>query len=119
WVTDPNPHPFEAIYSSGTMVGPYVAIGTSSNEWLAAPFLGAGYAPTFRGSLVMLDPSDGHIVWQTFTISDQDHNAGASGAPIWSTPTYDPATDTIYATTGNNYSQPTTGTSDAFMALDA
>jgi polyvinyl alcohol dehydrogenase (cytochrome) len=118
WTITPNPHPFAAIWGSGTMVGRYVAIGVSSNEWYA-PVIFPGYHPNFRGSLVLLDPADGHVVWQTYTISDAESAAGASGAPIWSSPTYDPATRTIYVTTGNNYSQPTTGMSDSFIALDA
>ncbi|MCI0458748.1 MAG: PQQ-binding-like beta-propeller repeat protein [Gemmataceae bacterium] len=118
WTTQPNPHPFAAVWGSGTMVGKYVAIGISSNEWFI-PFFDPSYQTSFRGSLVLLDPANGDVIWQTFTISEQENAAGASGAPIWSSPTYDRATNTIYATTGNNYSQPTTGTSDAFMAFDA
>ena len=118
WTTTPNPHPFGAIWGSPTMVGNHVAIGTSSNEWVVASVPGYPCC-TFRGSLAVLDPANGDIVWQTFTISEEENAAGASGAPIWSTPTYDRATKTIYATTGNNYSQPTTGNSDSFIALDA
>jgi polyvinyl alcohol dehydrogenase (cytochrome) len=110
-------NPYATIYGSPTMVGHYVAIGMSSEEEIVAG--NPAYIPTFRGSLVLLDPDDGAIVWQTFTISDQESAAGASGAAIWSTPTYDQATNTIYATTGNNYSEPATGTSDAFIAFDA
>jgi polyvinyl alcohol dehydrogenase (cytochrome) len=43
---------------------------------------------------------------------------GPSGAPIWSSPAIDPKKNIIYATTGDNYSDPATRTSDAFMALD-
>jgi polyvinyl alcohol dehydrogenase (cytochrome) len=118
WTTTPNPHPFAAIWGSPTMVGKYVAIGVSSVEEFVAPFI-PDYAPTFRGSLVLLDPATGHTVWQTYTISDAESIAGSSGSPIWCSPTYDQATNTIYATTGNNYSQPTQGTSDAFIAFDA
>lgn len=118
WTTTPNPHQFAAIWGSATMVGNYVAVGTSSVEEFVAPFI-PNYTPTFRGSMALLDPSTGAIVWQTYTISDAESAAGSSGSPIWSTPTYDRATNTIYATTGNNYSQPTQGTSDAFIAFDA
>jgi polyvinyl alcohol dehydrogenase (cytochrome) len=118
WSVTPNPNPFAAIYGSATLVGNDVAIGTSSNEWIGLATI-PGYVPTFRGSLVLLDPADGHIIWQTFTISPADSAAGAAGAPIWSTPTYDPATNTIYTTTGNNYTQPTTSSSDSFFAVDA
>ena len=43
---------------------------------------------------------------------------GPSGAPIWSSPVVDPVRRALYVTTGNNYSDPPTATSDAFMAMD-
>jgi polyvinyl alcohol dehydrogenase (cytochrome) len=43
---------------------------------------------------------------------------GPSGAGIWSSPTVDLQSRTIYVTTGDNYSDPATNTSDAFMAFD-
>jgi polyvinyl alcohol dehydrogenase (cytochrome) len=119
WTTAPdNPAQFPAIWGSATMVGHYVAVGISSNEWAVAGFV-PGYTPTFRGSLVLLDPSDGHVVWQTFTITAAENAAGATGAAVWGTPTYDRALNTIFAGTSNNYTQPTTGTSDAFIAFNA
>jgi len=119
WTIRPNPHPFAVIWGSPTMVGHNVAMGVSSVEEFYAPFLGPDYHPSFRGSLVLLNPATGDIVWQSYTISDAESAAGSSGSPIWSSPTYDKGTNTIYATTGNNYSQPTQGTSDAFLAFDA
>jgi polyvinyl alcohol dehydrogenase (cytochrome) len=119
WSVRPNPHPYAAIWGSPTMVGNDVAIGVSSVEEFWAPYLSPDYHPSFRGSLVLLDPATGNVIWQTFTISPAENAAGSSGSPIWSTPTYDQATNTIYATTGNNYSEPTQGTSDAFIAFDA
>lgn len=132
WTTRPpspgpvfgDQHPFQSIFGSATMVGNNVAIGISSIEE-AAPLLFAEYPGfTFRGSLVLLDPADGHVVWQTFTVDEpvfqpEFGEFGPSGASIWSTPTYDRATNTIYATTGNNYSRPTTDTEDAIIAFDA
>ncbi len=44
---------------------------------------------------------------------------GPSGAPVWSSPTYDAVKDLIYVTTGDNYSDPPTETSDAFLAFNA
>ena len=41
-----------------------------------------------------------------------------SGAPIWSTPAIDAKLNVVYVTTGDNYSEPGTGTSDAFIAID-
>ena len=93
---------------------------------------GAGSAPDyeccrFRGSLVALDAASGKQIWKTYTI-DEPHRTkknktgtqlwGPSGAPIWSSPTIDTKRNAIYVTTGDNYSDPPTRTSDAFMALD-
>jgi polyvinyl alcohol dehydrogenase (cytochrome) len=83
-----------------------------------------GYACcTFRGSVVVLDAKRGRILWQRYLVSAPHRNAdgsfGPSGAAVWSTPAYDAASNTIYITTGNNYSYPTTRTSDAIIALNA
>lgn len=119
WRINPNPHPFAAIFGNGTMVGNYVAYGTSSFE-LFVPSIDPTYTEfNFRGSVVLLDPADGRIVWQTYTISDAEHAAGASGATVWGAPAYDPASNTIFVGTSNNYDLPTTQTSDALLALDA
>ena len=83
---------------------------------------------TFRGSLVALDAAGGALVWKTFTIATEakpiGKNAsgttrwGPSGAGIWSSPTIDPKRRVLYAATGNMYTEPQQGTSDAIMALD-
>ena len=82
----------------------------------------------FRGSIVALDAATGRQVWKTYTIPEEPRpvrkNAkgvqlwGPSGAPIWSSPVVDPTRRALYVTTGNNYSDPPTATSDAFMAMD-
>ena len=43
--------------------------------------------------------------------------AAAARAGVWTTPTIDPERNVMYVTTGDNYSEPTTGTSDAVLAL--
>jgi polyvinyl alcohol dehydrogenase (cytochrome) len=115
WKIRPNPIGKPAIWGSGTQVGQNVAIGVASNE--ETPGNNGPYLT--RGSVVLLDPKNGSVIWQTYTISDADYANGASGAAVWSSPAYDAATNTIYVSTGNNYAQPTTLTSDAIMALDA
>jgi polyvinyl alcohol dehydrogenase (cytochrome) len=82
----------------------------------------------FRGSIVALDAATGRQIWKTYTIPDEPRpvrkNAkgvqlwGPSGAPIWSSPVVDPVRRALYVTTGNNYSDPPSATSDAFMAMD-
>lgn len=118
WQIRPNAHPLAQIYGSATSVGRYAAIGVASIESFAT---GDPTYPccTARGSVVLLDPRDGRVVWQTYMISDAEHAAGASGASVWSTPTYDRQLGLVYATTGQNFSEPATGASDAVLALDA
>jgi polyvinyl alcohol dehydrogenase (cytochrome) len=121
WRVRPNTtNPEMAIYGSATAVAlgntTYVALGVASNEE------GDAITPTHprftsRGSVVLLDPSNGRIVWQTYLVTDAESAAGASGAPVWSTPTFDRQSGMLYVTTGNNYSLPATPTSDAFVAL--
>jgi polyvinyl alcohol dehydrogenase (cytochrome) len=82
----------------------------------------------FRGSIVALEATTGRQIWKTYTIPEEPtpvrKNArgtqlwGPSGAPIWSSPVVDAARGALYVTTGNNYSDPPTATSDAFMAMD-
>ena len=84
---------------------------------------------TFRGSLVALDASTGKVLWKRFTIAEPAtpgatnavgvQQMGPSGAAIWSAPTFDAATQRIYVTTGDNYSDPPTETSDAILAVNA
>lgn len=125
WWTELDPHPLSAIFGSPTKVRNDVAVGVASNEE------GATIDPSYpccstRGSLALVDPKDGALVWQTYTVSDpgpiQGGGAGAvlgpSGASIWSTPTFDDELNLIFASTGNNFSEPTTDTSDAIVAFD-
>jgi polyvinyl alcohol dehydrogenase (cytochrome) len=81
----------------------------------------------FRGSLVALDAGTGKQVWKTYTIEEPKPTKknkigtqlwGPSGAPIWSTPAIDPRRNAVYVTTGDNYSEPTSRMSDAFVAMD-
>ena len=41
-----------------------------------------------------------------------------SGAPVWASPTVDVARGRVYVGTGENYTRPTTETSDAILAID-
>ncbi len=83
---------------------------------------------TFRGSVVALDLKSGRRLWKTFTIADSAlpttlakngvQQRGPSGAAIWSAPTIDARRGVLYVSTGNNYSDPATNTSDAVLAMD-
>ena len=83
---------------------------------------------TFRGSVVALNAATGEQVWRTFTIGEpatpRAKNAkgvqlwGPSGAAVWSAPTIDAQTNSMYIATGDAYSEPAPPTSDAVAALD-
>jgi polyvinyl alcohol dehydrogenase (cytochrome) len=82
---------------------------------------------TFRGSVVAWRIRDGAEVWKSYMIDAPQRTGatsagvatwGPSGAAIWSAPSIDAARGVIYVTTGDNYSAPSTATSDAVAALD-
>ena len=127
WRTKIDDHPAAVITGSPTLVGTTLFVPVSSYE--EATGANKSYSCcTFRGSLVAVDASTGKMLWKTFTVAEQAKpngtNAagvqlmGPSGAAIWSAPTFDAATKTIYATTGDNYSDPPTQTSDAVLAFN-
>ena len=81
---------------------------------------------TFRGSVIALRLKDGSQVWKTYVVNPPKktgmNSAGASiygpsGVAVWSTPTVDTKRGLLYITTGDNYSSPTTKTSDAVIAM--
>ena len=128
WTTKVDQHPAAIITGSPTLVGTTLFVPVSSYEEAKARDASYGCC-TFRGSVVALDAASGKIVWKTYTIAQEAKpgplNAagvqlmGPSGAAIWSAPTYDSAIQKLYVTTGDNYSDPPTETSDAFLALGA
>ena len=81
-----------------------------------------------RGGLIALDARSGEQIWKTYTIDEEPKPTkknsegaqmwGPSGSSIWSAPTIDVEKQVIYATTGDNFSNPATKTSDAVMAFD-
>ena len=83
---------------------------------------------TFRGSVVALDAATGKKIWQAYTIPQKPKKTrknklgvqqwGPSGASVWSAPTIDEKLGVLYVTTGDNYSDPASLTSDGMVAFD-
>src|SRR6266478_5719829 len=83
---------------------------------------------TFRGSVVALDIATGKQIWKSYTIPEAPRptkqNAtgtqlyGPSGAAVWSAPTIDVQRQALYVATGDNYSDPSSETSDAILAFE-
>ena len=83
---------------------------------------------TFRGALLSLDAATGEQQWKSYTTNTPPELVGKtingtnifapSGAPIWSSPTIDSKRGQVYVGTGENYSSPADGNSDAIIAFD-
>jgi polyvinyl alcohol dehydrogenase (cytochrome) len=127
WKAHPENHPAARITGSPLLVGLRLYVPVSSGEE------GAAADPkypccTFRGSVVALDVATGKQIWQSYTILQTPQPTrkgpsgvqffGPSGAAVWSSPTADLKRRIIYVTTGNNYSDPATQTSDAVLAVN-
>jgi len=125
WQRRVDDHAQATVTGTLTLHGGRLYVPVSSVEVIAA------YDPkypccSFRGSVVALDADDGAVVWKTYTVDEPTpqglnaagvRNLGPSGAPVWGTPTLDASRGLLYVGTGENYSQPTTSTSDAILAL--
>jgi polyvinyl alcohol dehydrogenase (cytochrome) len=81
----------------------------------------------FRGSLVAMRIKDGSQVWKSYMVEEPKESGktaagkvkiGPSGASIWASPLIDLKRKLIYVTTGDNFSNPATLTSDALVAID-
>ena len=80
------------------------------------------------GGLVALDEKTGNEIWRYRVITESAAERGKkkngkpffgpSGAPVWCSPTIDTKRGLVYIGTGENYSRPTTNSSDAIQAID-
>jgi polyvinyl alcohol dehydrogenase (cytochrome) len=127
WKTKVDDHRDATITGSPTLLGDRLFVPVSSLEVVAA--LDAGYSCcTFRGSVVSLDTVTGQQIWKTYSIDEESGASGTnsagttilapSGAPIWNSPTIDLKRKRLYVGTGENYSSPADGNSDAIIAFD-
>ena len=126
WKTKADAFPVAGITSSPVFYNGRIYLGIRSGEEAS------GADPQyeccrFRGSVVALDAATGKQVWKTYMVDEPKrtarNKAGAqlwapSGVSVWSTPAIDARRNAVYVTTGNNYTDPTTRMSDAFVALD-
>ncbi|RZI86770.1 MAG: hypothetical protein EOP38_00275 [Rubrivivax sp.] len=75
-----------------------------------------------HGMVQSLDAYTGKILWSYHTTPDAkmqwSGHQGPNGAPVWATPTIDTRRNLVYIGTGQNYTYPTTTTSDAIIALN-
>lgn len=125
WTRSIQDHPAGTITGSLTLYKGHLYVPMSSTEVLNA------YMPdyeccTFRGGIMALDARTGETVWRFHTVPESKNTGknskgkdrfGPAGAPVWSNPTIDKKRQLLYFGTGENYSSPATGNSDAIIAL--
>lgn len=118
----------EGTRLTGSPVAQDGVVFIPASSWEETRSLDPHYACcTFRGSVTALRVRDGSQVWKSYMIDAPKKTGvvtsagaiqwGPSGAGVWSAPTIDNKRGLLYITTGDNYSPPTTATSDAVMAL--
>lgn len=127
WRIRADDHPAATITGTPTYYDGRLYVSVSSLEVISARKDDYPCC-NFRGSVVALDPTNGKTLWRTYSVAEPataqsknskgTQNYGPSGAPIWNSPTIDTKRGQLYVGTGENYSSPTTDTSDAILAID-
>jgi polyvinyl alcohol dehydrogenase (cytochrome) len=127
WETNLDPHPDVHVTGAPTLADGRLYVGVSSLEEVSGAD-SKDECCKFRGSVSSIDAATGKVIWKSYTIAGEPQPMrknsqgvqlwGPSGAGIWSSPTVDLESRTVYVTTGDNYSDPPTNSSDAFMAFD-
>ena len=127
WRERPSEHPNATLTATPALHAGTLYVPISSLE--VVPAREPDYeCCNFRGSVIAYDSVTGERKWQTFTIPElpvaQQKNAagtqnyGPSGAPVWNTPAIDLKRNQLTVGTGENYSSPASGESDAIIAMD-
>ncbi|HJT87784.1 MAG TPA: PQQ-binding-like beta-propeller repeat protein [Bryobacteraceae bacterium] len=126
WKMRPDEHPATSVTATPVLYNGRLYVGAASRE--EALSVSPDYVCcTFRGSESALDAATGKVLWKTYTIDTAAKarpktrrgiaSFGPSGVGVWTAPVLDPEHDTMYLTTGDNYSDPPTPLSDALLAL--
>jgi polyvinyl alcohol dehydrogenase (cytochrome) len=126
WKMSIDPHPLSRItagirYHNGRLYVPVASL----EEPESSSF---NYACcTFRGMVAALDAASGKQIWKTYTVDEKatprvsaagKKFMGPAGAGVWGPVTIDTKRHALYIGTGNAFSEPDVGRSDAIMALD-
>ncbi len=128
WVSHVDDHPDVTITGSPHLYGDTLYVPMSSREWATAA--SASYpCCTFRGGVVAFDRRTGEIRWKNHVVEEEPQETGRktdngtpilapSGAPVWNSPSIDEQRGLLYVGTGEAYSSPAHGASDAVVAFD-
>ena len=128
WHTTVRDEPIP-VYSGTPLVtedAVYVPVASMEVGLAVNPFYGCC---TTSGGMAAFDINTGEKLWYLPTIEAKAEVTGShfwfvqeygpSGAAVWAAPSYDAKRRWLYFGTGQNFSHPTTNTSDAIFAVDA
>lgn len=127
WRARPDEHPTTTLTGTPSLHEGSLYVPVSSLE--VVPAAEPDYECChFRGSVVAYNARTGEQRWQGFAIPEEPRpttlnaagtqNYGPSGAPIWNSPAIDIKRNQLTVGTGENYSSPASGESDAVIAFD-
>ena len=118
--TDPKHH---MITGGAQLYGGKLFVPVASKEVITALVEFDVLCCKSHGILQALDPYTGNIVWSYHTAPEATRDPSSNryapnGMSVWSPPTIDPVRGSVYISTGQNYTPPTTSNEDAIVALD-
>lgn len=127
WSRSADDHPSATLTGTPAIHGRTLYVPVSSLEVIAAADP-AYECCSFRGKVMAVDALNGEVMWESYAIPEPPAHQGntsagtrvlgPSGAPVWNSPTVDAANGRLYFGTGENYSSPADGNSDAIVAVD-
>jgi polyvinyl alcohol dehydrogenase (cytochrome) len=126
WKVAIDPHPLSRITAGTVLYNDrlYVAVASLEEPESSSP---NHPCCSFRGMVAALDSATGKQVWKTYTLPnppvqrtspDGKTYTGPAGVGVWGPLTIDTKQNAVYFGTGNTFSGPDVGRSDAVIALN-
>lgn len=127
WSVKVDDHPSATITGAPALAGDKLLVPVSSLEVVSAADIDYECC-SFQGKVVALAATTGEVIWSHSAIPNPPAEVGVtsagtrvlapSGAPVWTSPAVDLRRNLAYFGTGENYSSPADGNSDAIIAID-
>lgn len=127
WKQQADPHPMARITGAPTLHRGRLYVPVTALEEAVAS--NPKYeCCTFQGAVIAYDANNGSRIWRASTISEPLIRTtktsigtqlwGPAGASVWSAPTIDERTNSLYVATGDAFTAPAAKGSDAIIAFD-
>ncbi|MFT4822786.1 MAG: polyvinyl alcohol dehydrogenase (cytochrome) [Halioglobus sp.] len=127
WRMRADEHPSATLTGTPAVTENMVYAPVSSLEVVAAA--NPSYeCCTFRGNVIAVDLATGQLHWRHYIIPEEPEVVATtrigtkilapSGAPTWTSPAIDRKRGVLYIGSGENYSSPSDGNSDAIIAVN-